>query len=336
MSTPRCRHLVGTISALVLVGALAACGEAGSSGTERPDATATGEGCAPVAGEELVVLEDDKKLQTVENVVPAINADVATPELVAALDAVSASLTTEKLIALNRRVDIDRKSPEAAAEEFAAAEGLGDGLAQGSGAIIIGAADFSESKTLGALYAIALKRAGFTPMVRSIGNRELYEPALENGEIHVVPEYVGTLTEFLNQKVNGANGKKPEPLASSDLDESYQALTELGKKVGLVFGQPSEAADQNAFAVTKAFADQHGITTLSEFAEHCSGKATILGGPAECPQRPFCQPGLKETYGLSVGSFKTLDAGGKLTKDALRNGDITIGLVFSSDAELSV
>ncbi|MGH3655350.1 MAG: glycine betaine ABC transporter substrate-binding protein [Micromonosporaceae bacterium] len=336
MHTPVRRQIFRTFalfSALALTGALAAgCGEAGSSGGDQPGGAAKGEGCEPVAGKELVVLEDDKKLQTVDNVVPAINAKKATPELIAALDAVSAALTTDKLIALNKAVDVERKSPDAAAAAFAKAEGIGSGLKKGSGSVTIGVADFSENKTLGALYASALKSAGFTASVRTIGNRELYEPALEKGEVHIVPEYVGTLTEFLNQKVNKKGAK---PVASSDLDATMKELTALGGKVGLKFGKASAAADQNAFAVTKAFADEHGVKTLTEFAEKCSGKATVLGGPPECPKRPFCQPGLKETYELEAGSFKSLDAGGKLTKDALRNGDITIGLVFSSDAQLS-
>lgn len=334
MQTPIHRRLtraLAVFSAVALAGALAACGEAGSSGTEKPDARAAGKGCAPIAGEALVVLDDDKKLQTVDNVVPAVNADKASPELIAALDSVSESLDTTKLIALNKAVGIDRKSPEAAAEAYAKAEGLGQGLDEGSGSVVVGSADFPESKTLGALYVHVLKAAGFDATSRTIGNRELYEPALEKGNIHVVPEYAGTLTEFLNQKVNG---KDAEPAASSDLDATMQALTDLGDKVGLKFGKASEAADQNAFAVTKAFADKHGVTTLSEFADKCSGKATVLAGPPECPKRPFCQPGLKETYGLAVGSFKSLDAGGPQTKKALRTGAATLGLVFSSDAEL--
>jgi osmoprotectant transport system substrate-binding protein len=321
------------LSAVALAGALTGCGGEGSSGTQKPDAKASGEGCEPVAGQELVVLEDDKKLQTVDNVVPAINASKASTELVAALDTVSAALTTEKLIGLNKAVDLERKSPDAAAEAFAKAEGLGAGLTKGSGSVTVGSADFSESKTLGALYAYVLKAAGFDAKVRTIGNRELYEPALEKGEIHLVPEYVGTLTEFLNQK---QNGKGAPPAASSDLDASMKALTKFGENAGLRFGKPAAAADQNAFAITKALADQHGFKTLSDFAAHCGGKATVLGGPPECPKRPFCQPGLEEKYSLSFGSFKSLDAGGKLTKDALRNGDVTIGLVFSSDAELSL
>jgi osmoprotectant transport system substrate-binding protein len=311
----------------------AACGDPGQSGTEEPPPAAAGQGCAPVAGEQLVVLEDDQGLQTADNVVPAINEAAASPELVAALEVVSASLDTPKLIELNRRVTIDRQTSPQAAEEYAAAEGLaGQVQPGGSGQVVVGAADFAESQTLGELYRIALEAAGFDAEVQTIGNRELYEPALEDGEIQVVPEYVGTLTEFLNAKVNGAD---PEPLASSDVVATMAALRDLGEEVGLVFGEPSAAADQNAFAVTETFAQEYGVRTLTEFAELCSGAATVLGGPPECPQRPFCQPGLEDTYGLVVGRFGAYDAGGPLTQEALRTGEISIGLVFSSDAALA-
>ena len=50
-------------------------------------------------------------------------------------------------------------------------------------------------------------------------------------------------------------------------------LTQLGDKVGLKFGEPSEAADQNAFAVTKAFADKYGVKTLSDLADASAAAA---------------------------------------------------------------
>ena len=75
--------------------------------------------------------------------------------------------------------------------------------------------------------------------------------------------------------------------------------------------------------------------TLSDFAAKCSGKATVLGGPPECPQRPFCQPGLEKTYGITFGRFASLDAGGPQSKGALTSGTATIALVFSSDASLA-
>jgi osmoprotectant transport system substrate-binding protein len=326
------RTAAGLALAVATIG-LAACGEEGSSGTEKA-ATASGAGCAPVAGNQLVVLDDDKKLQTADNIVAVVNAKVATsPALLAALDKVADTLDTPKLVALNKAVDVDRKTPKVAAEEFAAAQKLTDGLAKGpGGAIVIGAANFSENQTLGALYEIALDAAGYNATVQSIGNRELYEPSLEKGDIQVVPEYAGTFTEFLNKKVNGASA---QPVASGDVDRTVAALTDLAGKVGLKVGKASKAADQNAFAVTKAFADKNGVKTLSEFAAKCSGAATVLGGPPECPQRPFCQPGLETTYNLKVGKFSSLDAGGPQTKTALTTGAITIGLVFSSDGALA-
>jgi osmoprotectant transport system substrate-binding protein len=56
----------------------------------------------------------------------------------------------------------------------------------------------------------------------------------------------------------------------------------------------------------------------------------VLGGPPECPQRPYCQIGLKNTYGLAFKSFKPLDAGGPLTVAALKSGSIQVGLLFTT------
>jgi osmoprotectant transport system substrate-binding protein len=328
------RHLLMTASALtasVLV--LAGCGDAGSSGTEAPASSAAGAGCAPVAGETLVVLTDDKKLQNTDNIVPAINKNASSPQLIAALDKVSAALDTTKLIELNKAVDIDRKSSKAAAQEFATANNLTAGIEKGPGGdLTVGAANFSESATLGELYAIALTAAGYTVKVQQIGNRELYEPALQKGDLDVVPEYAATLATFLNGKVNGEGA--PDP-SSPELETTMKNLTALGEKSNLVFGTPSSAQDQNAFATTTAFADKYGVRTLSDLAAKCSGAATVLGGPPECPQRPKCQQGLVSTYNFKAGSFSSLDAGGPLTKTGLRQGTISVGLVFSSDGALA-
>lgn len=328
-------------AAAVLVLALSACGEEGSSGGAgaQPDPTTEETGgaelavCAPVADDALVVLEDDLGLQTVDNIVPAVNAAAAeaSPGLLGVLDAVSATLDTATLIDLNRAVDVERRTSSEVAAEFVAEQGLDQQEDVGGGtAVLVGAANFSESATLAEIYAAALDAAGFDASTQTIGNRETYLPALELGDLTVVPEYVGTLTEFINKSVNGAAAPA---VASSDLDATMTELRALGEQTGLVFGEPAAAQDQNAFAVTVAFAEEHGVSTLSELAATCGDIA--LGGPPECPDRPFCQPGLEQLYGLDVGSFTSLDAGGPLTKAALQQGEITLGLVFSSDAALA-
>jgi osmoprotectant transport system substrate-binding protein len=328
------RHLILMAVASAAAGiTLAGCGGAGSSGTEAPPSAATGQGCAPVAGDTLTVLTDDKHLQNSDNVVPAINAKASSPQLIAALDKVSASLDTTKLIALNKAVDIDRKTSKAAATEFLTTNNVLAGIQKGSGGkITVGAANFSENATLGEVYSQALTAAGYTVTVQQIGNRELYEPALEKGDIDVVPEYAATLATFLAGKVDGKNAKDP---SSPDLNTTMTNLKALGAKRGLTFGTPSQAQDQNAFAATTAFTDKYAVKTLSDLAAKCSGTATVLGGPAECPQRPKCQAGLVSTYNFQAGKFSTLDAGGPLTKTALKQGTISVGLVLSSDGALA-
>ncbi|MFC8615704.1 glycine betaine ABC transporter substrate-binding protein [Micromonospora purpureochromogenes] len=329
----RTRLAVGAVGALTVAGLLTGCGDEGSSGTDAPQQGASGAGCAPVAGDQLVVLNDDKKLQNTDNIIPAINVDAANPQLVAALDKVSTALDTPKLIALNKAVDVDRKTPKAAAEEFASANNLTAGIAKGPGGqIVVGAGNFSESQTLAELYKIVLTAAGYQVKVQQIGNRELYEPALEKGEIQVVPEYAATMAEFLNTK---ANGKNATPVSSPELEKTVTALKAAGDKVGITFGAPAAAQDQNAFAVTKAFADKYGVQTISDLAAKCSGSATVLAGPPECPQRPKCQAGLVEVYDFKAGSFSSLDAGGPQTKNALKTGTASVGLVFSSDGALA-
>jgi osmoprotectant transport system substrate-binding protein len=222
----------------------------------------------------------------------------------------------------------DASAPAASAPASSAASEPTASEPTASGPITIGAFNFGESKILANLYAAALTSVGYEPTISELTNREVVEPALEKGEVQVVPEYLSTLAEFLNAK---ANGPDATPVASGDVDATLTALQNLAGPLGITILAPSPAADQNAFAVTKEFATTNGIATLSDLAAYSQKNPVTLGGPPECPTRPFCQPGLEKTYGLKVGDFVSLDAGGPLTKAALSQGKIDVGLVFSSD-----
>jgi osmoprotectant transport system substrate-binding protein len=330
---------LGTGVLVLSAAALVACGQEGSSNGGNGGSTnggsnsgQTSAGCTPAKGDELVVLQDDKKLQTVDNIIPAIYKPSSTAPLVQALDKVGAALDTDKLINLNKQVDVQRMTATKVAEDFVGQNNLASGVTGGSGDIQVGAANFGESKILANIYVDVLKSAGFNASVKEVGNRELYLKSLSKGEIDVMPEYAGTLTEFLNKQQNGANAA---PKASGDLDATVTALKELGTKASLDFGTPSPAADQNAFAVTKAYADANGLKTLSDLATKCNGGELQLGGPTECQDRPFCKPGLEKTYGLKFTGFQSFDSGGPLTKTAIKTGKVQIGLVFSSDGSLT-
>jgi osmoprotectant transport system substrate-binding protein len=321
----RCKpmHLtVAVAAALVLAGCGGSSTQSTGSGTvDTPKSS---------AGDELVVLADDQHLQTVDNVVPVVNAKVDTPPLEQALNAVSKVLTTDDLLTMNKSADIDRKSPASVAQTYVDDKKLATGVSGGSGKVVVGGANFNESQILANIYADVLKAAGFDSSVKPVTNREVYEPALERGDIQVFAEYAGTLTEFLNKKENGPSAT---PLASTDITATVTALRGLAEKKGLKVLDPAQAADQNAFAVTKNFATDNNLRTLSDLKNY-KGKL-VLGGPPECPTRPFCQLGLEKVYGLHFSSFISLDTGGPLTKAALKQGKIQIGLVFSSDSSLS-
>jgi len=337
------RAPIRLIPPLLLAAALvSACGQSGSSGTgggatnAAGSSTAAGGGsdCAPVAGDQLVVLQDDQHLQNADNVVPLVYAPAAqsNPALLPALNAISAKLTTKDLITMNAAVDVDRKVATDVASNWVDQAGVTQGLQKGSGKIVVGGSNFTESTVLANVYADVLKSAGFDASVQEVGNRDLYLKALEAGQIQAFPEYLATVTEALNAQVNGAN---PTPVASGDVDKTLTAAQGFAAQKNLKFGTPSQAADQNAFAVSKNFADKHKVTTLSDLAKACATGTLVLGGPPECPTRPFCEPGLEKTYGLNFKSFKQLDAGGPLTKTAIQKGTVSIGLVFSSDGALA-
>ena len=239
----------------------AACGSSGSSGTgggrsreQRQRRRATR--CAPVAGDKLVVLEDDKHLQNADNVIPAVNAAAAqaNPALLPALNAVSAKLDHRgpgRHERRRRRRPQERRptSPPAWVERERRRP---TGCSKGSGPVAVGGADFTESTVLANVYADVLKAAGFDASVREVGSRELYLKALEAGtEIQAFPEYLATVTEFLDRPTS-ANARSPAATST----RPWPRCKPLAETAGLAFGEPSEAADQNAFAVTKAFADK--------------------------------------------------------------------------------
>ena len=67
---------------------------------------------------DFVVLEDPESMSLAENIVPVLRADRVDAEVEAALNAVSASLTTEALIEMNRAVEVDKEDPQKVAREW--------------------------------------------------------------------------------------------------------------------------------------------------------------------------------------------------------------------------
>lgn len=186
--------------------------------------------------------------------------------------------------------------------------------------IAIGSTNFTEQELVAEMYAQALEAADYS-VERSfqLGAREVVLPALQNGDIDLYPEYVGTALEFLN----GGAGE-----ATSDTQETLGLLQEQFSDSGVEVLEPAEAQDKNGLVVTQETADELGLSAVSDL----EGQAAelTLGGPPECPQRPLCLPGYEDVYGLDFGDFISLDAGGPLTIGGLESGDIDVALMFTT------
>src|SRR2546425_7022387 len=193
------------------------------------------------------------------------------------------------------------------------------------GTLTVAGFNFPESSILAEIYGQALAKDGYTITYKLLlGNREVVAPALESGQIDLYPGYAATDLEYYNKGAGEANG---DPVATTaKLNTHLQPLS-------LVALTPSQAVDQNAFAVTKDTQTKYSLTKLSDLAP-IGSKLTLGAGP-ECPTRPYCQPGLDKTYGIKFKAFKPLDTDGPLTRAAFKNGTIDVGLVFSSDGDLN-
>lgn len=195
--------------------------------------------------------------------------------------------------------------------------------------LTIGTAGFTESDLLAQMYALLLGRAGYSTKILSVTNRELYEPALETGQIDVVPEYAATLADWLNAK---AHGPDAPPVGSPDLTKTMTALRRLAIPRGLTVLDPGRAVDQNAFAVTADYARQHKLKTLSDLG---AAKLPVrLAAGDECVQRPYCEPGLKKTYGIDITAVDPKGVGTTQSKQAVQNGQDQMVLTTTTDATL--
>jgi osmoprotectant transport system substrate-binding protein len=218
----------------------------------------------------------------------------------------------------------------------ACGEGGTDALGEGdtadggaSGEVVIAYQDYTEMSIMAEMYAALLEAEGFEPSLRGVGDRAIYAGELESGNVHVAPEYASSMTEFLNRDINGADA---EPVASPDLDETMGQLEELAGQKNMTPLEPAEAEDANAFAVTKAFSEENGVDDLSDLGD--LGRPITLAAAPDCPERPDCQLGLEEVYGIEIGSFEPLGFGSPQTKNALTSGEVDLGQVGTSDGQI--
>ena len=229
------------------------------------------------------------------------------------------ALTTAAMLAAGLALSgCGANSNPTAAVTTAAASGPASGPAAAT-SVVIGSADFSESQILAEVYAAALNAKGIKATTRpNIGSREVYLKAIQDGSVDIVPEYTGSLLNYLDK---AATAKAP--------DEVYAALAKA-VPAGLVVLDKSAAEDKNSMVVTKETAAKWSLTQIGDLVAHQS--EIVVAAPPEFQTRVQGLPGLKDVYGFVPKDFRPLK--GQAVVDALVNGQAQAANIFSTDPSI--
>jgi osmoprotectant transport system substrate-binding protein len=200
----------------------------------------------------------------------------------------------------------------------------GHGGRAGTGTVVVASFNFPESELLATLYGLAIRHAGIpVRLALDMGPRELVQPALEQGLVGLVPEYLGTALTSI----------EPHPsVTMSDPAMVRAALARALAVWGVQVLAPAAAQDQNAVVVTRATAARLRLNTVSDLRRGV-GRLT-LGGPPECPARPACLPGLGSVYGLRFARFLPFDTEQQRVT-AVKEGVVDVAVLTTTDGNLA-
>jgi osmoprotectant transport system substrate-binding protein len=199
----------------------------------------------------------------------------------------------------------------------AAALTMGGCATQEDDTIVVGSQGYYSNEIIAEIFAQALEAEGFTVERQfQLGQRDIYIPALEAGEVDLFPEYTGNLLQYYN------------PAATeTEADAVYAALGQALPS-GLRALAMSPATDQDSYNVTAEFAAMMG--GLSSLEDLRGVPGIRLGGAPELAERPYGPAGLSSVYGFDV----LFDATGDTTVDALVAGLVDMANVYSADPRI--
>jgi osmoprotectant transport system substrate-binding protein len=192
-----------------------------------------------------------------------------------------------------------------------------EGEKSATGTITVGSAAFPENEIIAEIYAQALEAKDVKVEKKlNIGAREAYIPALENGEIDLLPEYTGNLLLYVDKD---ATATAPD-----------EVVTALGEALpeGLEILEVSEAEDKDSLNVTPEFSEQEGVKSIADLKKIDGLK---VGANPEFKERPYGVPGMEKVYGITGVKFTPIsDSGGPATLKALLDGKVDVANIYST------
>jgi osmoprotectant transport system substrate-binding protein len=189
--------------------------------------------------------------------------------------------------------------------------------------VTIGSAGFYESQLMAEIYAQALETNGYTVERNlGIGTREETQPAIESGQIDLMPEYIGSLLTFLGGT------------ASGDPEQTLADLQAALEERGLTALRYTPAQDQNAFVVRSETAGELQLETMSDLAPVATD--LVWGLPPECETNELCRGALEDAYGIPFGDLEIepLAACDAPIATALNDGVVDVAELCSTQPDI--
>ena len=195
--------------------------------------------------------------------------------------------------------------------------------------LVVGGKNFTEQLILSQMTAQYLRAKGYDVDLKNGLGSTLMRKAQESNQLDIVWEYTGTSLIVYNHV--------DEKLGA---EETYERVKALDKKIGLIWLNESALNNTYAFAMPQKLADEQGINTLEDLAQHITqeqqagGKPQLMGVDYEFASRPDGLEPMQKLYGFQLGrsEVKQMDPG--LVYTALRNEQLYAGLTYSSDGRI--
>ncbi len=211
----------------------------------------------------------------------------------------------------------------------------------GSGAqskIRVGSKDFPESIIIGEIYAQLLENAGFDVERKlNLGGTVVAQQALLSGDLDLYPEYTGTgLLVVLGASLSDVPGLGNDAgTATSSAAEPSTAVYDYVKQqykeqFDLVWLDQSPMNDTQALAVTRKFAEEHNLTTISDLVALASSVDLVFSAPVDFEER-------EDGFGRASGHLSRFPAKVKWRGSRIKYQGWWMAtpmvLAFSTDAE---
>lgn len=190
--------------------------------------------------------------------------------------------------------------------------------------VTVGSKDFTESIVLGEMVAQLIENNTDIKVVRklNLGGTKVNFDGLRNGDLNMYVDYDGT--------AYGVHLGHTEPI--TDPSKVYdQVKKEFEEKFKLTWSKPLGFNNTYAIAMPRALAEQNGIRTISDLAQHTNqfifGTTNEFMGRKADGYYPFIK-----AYGIKFKDVKTMQAG--LRYKAIQQNDIQVMDAYATDGKL--